>query len=211
MKILVTGFEPFGMEKINPSYEVVKRLDSRILDSDIIKLQVPTVFYKSINTVIKTIKEETPDVILMIGQAGGRYNITVERIGININDARIQDNEGNKPMDEVIDNEGLPAYFSSIPVRKIVEELIKNNIPASISNSAGTYVCNHLLYGILDYIYKNKLGIKAGFIHIPFLPEQILNRADVPSMSLEMMIKAIDTAISVCVDQATGYNKKTGS
>lgn len=211
MKILVTGFEPFGMEKINPSYEVVKRLDSRILDSDIIKLQVPTVFYKSINTVIKTIKEETPDVILMIGQAGGRYNITVERIGININDARIQDNEGNKPMDEVIDNEGLPAYFSSIPVRKIVEELIKNNIPASISNSAGTYVCNHLLYGILDYIYKNKLGIKAGFIHIPFLPEQILNRADVPSMSLEMMIKAIDTAISICVDQATGYNKKTGS
>lgn len=211
MKILVTGFEPFGMEKINPSYEVVKRLDSRILDSDIIKLQVPTVFYKSINTVIKTIKEETPDVILMIGQAGGRYNITVERIGINISDARIQDNEGNKPMDEIIDNEGLPAYFSSIPVRKIVEELIKNNIPASISNSAGTYVCNHLLYGILDYIYKNKLGIKAGFIHIPFLPEQILNRADIPSMSLEMMIKAIDTAISVCVDQAAGYNKKTGS
>lgn len=195
MKVLVTGFEPFGGEKINPSYEVVKQLDDKISDADIIKLQVPVVFYKSVNTVIKKIHEEAPDIILMIGQAGGRYNISVERIAININDARIEDNEGNRPVDEAIDKDGLPAYFSSIPVRKIVERMIENNIPAAISNSAGTYVCNHLLYGILDYIWKNKLDTRAGFIHVPYMPEQILNRSNTPSMSADIMVKAIDLAI----------------
>lgn len=195
MKILVTGFEPFGGEKINPSYEVVKRLDDKIINVHIIKLKVPVAFNRSVDTVIRKIEEENPDVVLMIGQAGGIYNITVERLGININDARIADNEGNKPVDEVIDKDGLPAYFSTIPVRKIVEGMLENNIPAQISNSAGTYVCNHLLYGILDYICKNKIDIKAGFIHIPFLPEQTLNRSDAPSMSMDIMLKAIEIAI----------------
>jgi len=197
MKILVTAFDPFGGENINPSYEVLKNLKDNIEGAEIIKIQVPTVFYLSVEKVIEKIKEVKPDAVLSIGQAGGRYDITVERIAINIDDARIPDNIGQQPIDTPIDPEGAPAYFATIPIKEIVEEIKKENIPASISNTAGTYVCNHLMYGILNYVHKNGLNIKAGFIHIPYLPVQVLNKPYTPSMSLGDMVKAIETAIKV--------------
>jgi pyroglutamyl-peptidase len=200
-KILVTGFDTFGGEKVNPASEILKNLKDKIGETRVIKLEVPTVFGKSINAVVKKIDDIKPDFVLCIGQAGGRYKITVERVAINIDDASIPDNAKNLPIDQLIDNKGETAYFTTIPVKAIVEAIKKENIPAEISNSAGTYVCNHLLYGVLNHIHKNNLKIKAGFIHIPFLPEQVLKKPNTPYMTLEMMIRGIETAIKVIVSE----------
>ncbi|WP_416175472.1 pyroglutamyl-peptidase I [Clostridium sp.] len=201
MKILVTGFDPFGNEKINPAFETINRLNDLIDGAQIIKLQVPTVFNKSIKVVTEKIAEEKPDVVLCLGQASGRYTVTVERVAINIDDARIPDNENNQPVDSLIDPDGEPAYFSTIPIKKIVNDMKMNKIPAEVSNTAGTFVCNHLLYGVLSYIRKNKLNTKAGFIHIPLLPEQVVDKPNTPSMNLTMLVDAINVAIKTIVKE----------
>jgi pyroglutamyl-peptidase len=176
---------------------VVKRVKENIAGAEIIKIQVPTAFNKSIEESVKKIEEINPDYVLNIGQAGGRSGISVERIGINISDARIPDNLNQQPVDLKIDEKGENAYFSTLPIKAIVEEIRNKNIPAVVSDSAGTYVCNHLLYGILNHIYKNNLNIKAGFIHIPYLFEQVINKPNTPAMDLETMVVAIETAIEV--------------
>lgn len=206
MKILVTGFDPFGEDKINPAIESVKKLPDEIKGVEIIKLEIPTVYMKSLEKIDEAIKEYNPDVILSIGQAGGRPDITVERVGINVDDYRIKDNEGNQPIDTKIYDDGENAYFSNLPIKAIVENIRKNNIPASISNTAGTFVCNHVLYGVqylLDKKYPNK---KSGFIHIPFLPEQVINRPNTPSMSISTIVKALTLALEAIIEN--GSDKK---
>lgn len=206
MKILVTGFDPFGEDKINPAIESVKKLPDEIKGVKIIKLEIPTVYMKSLEKIDEAIKEYNPDVILSIGQAGGRPDITVERVGINVDDYRIKDNEGNQPIDTKIYDDGENAYFSNLPIKAIVENIRKNNIPASISNTAGTFVCNHVLYGVqylLDKKYSNK---KSGFIHIPFLPEQVTNRPNTPSMSISTIVKALTLALEAIIEN--GSDKK---
>lgn len=195
MKILITGFEPFGGESLNPSYEAVKLIENKFNGSDIIKLEVPTAFYKSTQVVISKINEVKPDAVIMIGQAGGRADITVERVAINIDDASIKDNMGQKPVDSVIDKEGLNAYFATLPIKEVVEKIKNAGIPASISNSAGTYVCNHLMYSVLNYIYKSNLNIKAGFIHVPYTTAQVIAKPQSASMSMENIKTAIESAI----------------
>lgn len=200
MKILVTGFDPFGEDKINPAIESVKKLPDEIKGVEIIKLEIPTVYMKSLKKIDEAIKEYNPDVILSIGQAGGRPDITVERVGINVDDYRIKDNEGNQPIDTKIYDDGENAYFSNLPIKAIVENIRKNNIPASISNTAGTFVCNHVLYGVqylLDKKYPNK---KSGFIHIPFLPEQVISRPNTPSMSISTIVKALTLALEAIIE-----------
>ena len=135
--------------------------------------------------------------MLSIGQAGGRAEITPERIAINIDDARIPDNEGNQPVDRPIVPDGENAYFSNLPIKTMMEAIKKEGIPASVSNSAGTYVCNHLMYSVLYYIKKNALPIKAGFIHVPYIPEQTVNKKDKPSMSLAEIVRGLEAAIRV--------------
>ena len=201
MKILVTGFEPFGGETINPAYEVVKRLKDNIGGAEVIKLEVPTAFNKSIETAVEKMKQINPDFVLNIGQAGGRYDISVERVAINISDARIPDNLNQQPVDVKIDEKGENAYFASIPIKDIAEAIKAKNIPASVSDSAGTYVCNHLMYGVLNYINQNNLNTKAGFIHIPYLLQQVINKQHTPAMDLYTMVTAIETAIEVIVAQ----------
>lgn len=206
MKILVTGFDPFGEDKINPAIESVKKLPDEIKGVKIIKLEIPTVYMKSLKKIDEAIKEYNPDVILSIGQAGGRPDITVERVGINVDDYRIKDNEGNQPIDTKIYDDGENAYFSNLPIKAIVENIRKNNIPASISNTAGTFVCNHVLYGVqylLDKKYPNK---KSGFIHIPFLPEQVISRPNTPSMSISTIVKALTLALEAIIEN--GSDKK---
>lgn len=206
MKILVTGFDPFGEDKINPAIESVKKLPDEIKGVKIIKLEIPTVYMKSLEKIDEAIKEYNPDVILSIGQAGGRPDITVERVGINVDDYRIKDNEGNQPIDTKIYDDGENAYFSNLPIKAIVENIRKNNIPASISNTAGTFVCNHILYGVqylLDKKYPNK---KSGFIHIPFLPEQVISRPNTPSMSISTIVKALTLALEAIIEN--GSDKK---
>lgn len=194
MKILLTAFDPFADEKINPTLEVLKKIEDNILNVQLIKLELPTVFGKSSKILEEKIKEVKPDVILSLGQAGGRSKITVERIAINIDDANIKDNEGNKPIDQKIRNDGENAYFSTLPIKAIVEEIKKAAIPAEISNTAGTFVCNHIMYEDL-YLAAKYGNIKAGFIHIPFLPEQVIDKKDMPSMNIGDIKKALEIAI----------------
>lgn len=201
MKILVTGFDPFGGEPTNPAIESVKRIDDNIEGAEIIKLEIPTVFHKAADVVEEKIKEIKPDVVLSIGQAGGRYGITVERVAINEDDARIEDNEGNQPIDVKIREDGAPAYFATLPIKAMVEEIKKENIPASVSNSAGTFVCNHIMYQDL-YLAEKYGNIKAGFIHVPFLTEQVVDKKDTASMSLEDIVRGLNAAIRAIVKYA---------
>lgn len=194
MKVLVTGFEPFGGETINPSWEAVKELPDKIENAEIIKHQLPVTFKGVKEKLPKIIEDVRPDVVVLTGQAGGRVNITVERVAINVMDARMEDNEGYKPEDEPIFENAPAAYFATIPVKRIVNALRENKIPAMVSNSAGTYVCNTAMYTALHHIAIKGLDTKAGFIHVPYIPEQVLEKPQ-PSMSIEMIRKAIEIAI----------------
>lgn len=195
MRVLITGFTPFGEEKINPSWEAVKRLKDNYGDIKVFKSEIPTIFNKAIYSLQEEIERYNPDVVICTGQAGGRAGITPERVAINVNDARIPDNDGNSPIDEEIFDDGENAYFSSLPIKAIVKELKDKNIPASISNSAGTFVCNNLMYGLLYYIEKKYRNIRGGFIHIPFIHEQVIDRPGMASFNLSTIIKAFEVII----------------
>ena len=199
MKILVTGFDPFGGEPINPAIESVKRLPDNIAGAEIIKLEIPTVRKKSLEKIEKAINEHNPDVILSIGQAGGRFDISIERVGINLDDFRIPDNEGNQIIDEPVFPDGENSYFVKLPVKSMVQNVQKNNIPASVSYTAGTFVCNHVLYGVMYLIEKKYKGKKSGFIHIPFLPQQVVDKRNMPSMELNTIVKGLTAAIEAIV------------
>ncbi len=200
MKILVTGFDPFGGESVNPAYEAVKRLDDNIAGAEIVKVEIPTVFGKSINKLDEAIERENPDIVICVGQAGGRFDITVERVAINISDASIEDNEGNMPIDEPIFEDGEAAYFSQLPIKAMVQKIREGGTPASVSNTAGTYVCNHIMYGLHYLIDKKYPNIKGGFIHVPFLPEQVIDKRATPSMNLNDIVKALTLAIEAVLE-----------
>ncbi|MCL2834426.1 MAG: pyroglutamyl-peptidase I [Treponema sp.] len=195
MKLLLTAFDPFGGEKVNPALEAVKLIPERIGTVNIVKLKVPTVFRKSIDNTVKAIKKEKPDVVLCIGQAGGRFEITPERVAINVDDARIKDNEGNQPVGPIYED-GENAYFSSLPIKAIVQKIRKAGLPSSVSNSAGTFVCNHLMYGVLYHIAKSFPSVRGGFIHVPFIPAQVADRpAPAPCLSMTDIARGIEEAI----------------
>ena len=198
MKVLVTGFEPFGGEKINPSWEAVNDLPDEINGAVLIKRRLPVTFRGVRKILPKLLVEEKPDVVIMTGQAGGRPNITVERVAINVMDSRMADNEGYKPEDEPV-FEGAPvAYFSTLPIKAIVKALREEGIPASVSNSAGTYVCNTAMFTTLHTIEVEGMESQAGFIHVPFSHEQVLDKPR-PSMALETIKRAIEVAIRTSI------------
>ena len=199
MKILLTGFDPFGGEKINPAQEAVNMVSDNINGAEVIKLIIPTVYEKSLKVIEEAIIKHKPDVVISIGQAGGRFDITPERVAININDFRIKDNEGNQPIDEAIREDGEAAYFSNLPVKAIVKHLNENGIPSTLSNTAGTFVCNHVMYGILYMIDKKYPNIKGGFVHIPYITSQILDKKNVPFMSLNEIVKGIELILEACI------------
>ena len=195
MKLLLTAFDPFGGEKINPAYEAVKLLPDEISGAKIIKKEIPTVFQKGPEAVYEEIQSSKPDYVLCIGQAGGRSQVTPEWVGINFRNARIADNEGNQPLSGPIFEDGENAYFSSLPIKAMVAEIRKADIPASVSNSAGTFVCNHLMYGVLYTIAKKYPSMCGGFMHVPFITSQVVNRpTNTPSLSLDTIVKGIEAA-----------------
>lgn len=200
MKILVTGFDPFGGETINPAIETVNRLPDVIAGAEILKLEVPTVCHKSLQVIDEAIKKYDPDVILSIGQAGGRPDITVERVGINVDDCRIPDNEGNQKIDEPVYPDGPAAYFVTIPIKAMVQKIQSKGIPASISNTAGTFVCNHVTYGVCHLVATKYPGKRSGFIHIPYLPQQVTNKSNMPSMSQDFLVEGITAAIEAIAE-----------
>lgn len=196
MKIIVTGFDPFGGETINPSIECVKALPE-IEGVELIRLELPTVFKESAKRLNEVINDVKPDAVLSVGQAGGRPGITMERIAINVDDARIPDNISQQPIDETIQTEGEAAYFTTLPIKRIVKAIREAGISAEVSNSAGTFVCNHIMYQSLFAATKADKPFKAGFMHIPFIPEQT---TDKPSLPLEESTRALQIAIETIRD-----------
>ena len=200
MKILVTAFDPFGEDKINPATEAVKTLPDQIAGAEVIKLEIPTVFVKSAEVVSQAIADHQPDYVVNVGQAGGRYALTPERVAINWDDARIADNEGKQPIDQPIQADGPAAYFSSLPIKAMVAAIKEAQLPAEVSNTAGTFVCNHIMYQTLYLIDKTYPEVKgAGFIHLPHLPEHVVDRPNTPSMGLTDISRGLEAAISAIV------------
>lgn len=194
-KVLITGFEPFGGEKINPTVEIINQLPKKILDYEVVTKILPTVFEKSKKELEQVIDFHEPEILISLGQAGGRSSVTVEKVAINLNDARIQDNEGQKPHDTPVVVEGPDAFFSTLPVKSIVKAIQEKGIPASVSYSAGTYVCNHVMYAGLYKSQSSMFLKKAGFIHIPYVLEQCVDKSNMPSMSYDTLVLAIITSI----------------
>lgn len=203
MKVLITGFDPFGGESINPALEAVKKLPDNIAGSEIIKIEIPTVFRKSLEKIEENIIKHNPDIVISIGQAGGRFGITPERIAINIDDARIPDNESKQPIDLPIFEDGENAYFTTLPIKAMVEEMKKGEIPCSVSNSAGTFVCNHVMYGILYLIDKKYPNIRGGFIHVPYIPSQVTTKPNMPSMSIDDISKGLELSIKAIIENSS--------
>ena len=200
MKVLITGFDPFGGESINPAWEAVKVIKDEIAGAEIVKMQIPTVVGKSIAKIHDKMVEINPDIVIAVGQAGGRFGVTPERVAINVTDARIPDNEGNQPIDEPIFADGDAAYFSNLPVKAMVQEIKNAGYPTSLSNTAGTYICNHVMYGILYYIQKEFPNVRGGFIHVPFAASQVVNKPNTPSMAIADITAAIEAAIKAAVE-----------
>jgi pyroglutamyl-peptidase len=196
-RVLITGFDPFDGETINPSFEAILTMKS-FKNIEVHKLCVPTEFYHSSKIVIDAIHQLKPDYVIMVGQAGNSKTLLIERVAINIDDAKIPDNRNVQPIDHPISVFGPNAYFSTLPIKFLKESLNLHNVPAEISNSAGTYVCNHLMYSVLHEISQRNLNIKAGFIHVPFVESQIELRPnshflpiDVITLGLEVMIDTL--------------------
>lgn len=209
MRILVTGFDPFGDQPINPSWLAVNGLPSEINGATIDVLQIPTAFHRSMDQIEEKLESGDYDVVLAVGQAGGRAAITPERVGINIDDASIPDNLGNQPIDATIYEDGERAYFSNLPLKRMVEAVRQMDIPANLSNSAGTYVCNHVLYN-LGYLQDKKYpNLKFGFIHVPFIHDQVPDNK-YPSLSLHELVIALKAMIQVITEHETDIKSKLG-
>ena len=200
MRILVTCFDAFGAERWNPAETAVAQLPDMISGAEIIKQTLPTVFFDSLDAVRRKIEEEDPDVVLSVGQAGGRAAITVERIAVNLMDTVSPDNRGNTPVDLPIREDGPNALFATVPVKAMVDAMQEAGVPAEVSNTAGLFVCNQLMYGVLDTLTERE-GTKAGFIHIPYDPQQVIGRSGVPSMSTKTVVEGLQAALACIVQE----------
>lgn len=195
-KVLITAFEPFDGERINPSWEAVSRLHNRLIGgAEIVAKRLPCAFGTSLEVLYATIDAVKPDLVIAVGQAGGRADMSIERVAINVDDARIPDNAGAQPIDEPVMIGSPAALFSTLPIKALVAGIREAGIPASVSQTAGTFVCNHVMYGLLHYLRRRKA--RGGFIHIPYLPEQAINHPGAPSMALATVILALEMAVSI--------------
>jgi pyroglutamyl-peptidase len=197
MTILVTGFEPFGGEAFNPSWEAIRRLNGNTSDAHIERLLVPTTYADSIGTVTEAIDRLHPAAVVMVGQAGGRAELSIERVAVNCDDAQAPDNAGVLREDVSIVAQGPAAYLATLPVKQIVAGLRSAGFPAVTSNTAGLFVCNHLFYGVMNHIVTHNLETRAGFVHVPFLPEQAVGKPGTPSMSLATIVAGLDCVVAI--------------
>ena len=194
MKVLLTGFDPFGGETVNPAWEAVSRVQPP-QGMELRKIQVPTLFAGALEPVEEAMECFRPDVVLCVGQAGGRTAVTPERIGINLMDATIADNSGFIPQNQPIVEGGPDGLFATVDVKAMAQAIRQAGIPSQVSNSAGTFVCNRLLYGVLLLCKEKYPGTRAGFVHVPFLPRQTADRPGYASMSLPDMVTALEAAL----------------
>lgn len=211
--VLLTGFEPFGGEACNPSWEAVRALADTLL-SDGSRIQVallPCVFGQALSVLEAQIQSCAPQLVVCVGQAGGRSEFSIERVAINLDDARIPDNLGAQPIDVAVKSEGPAAYFSTLPVKAIVAALRTHGIPATLSHTAGTFVCNHVFYGLMHLAARNSAIQRAGFVHIPYLPSQAALHAGAPSMALAMMVTALELLLETTLTVENDLRESGGS
>ncbi|MDU0292433.1 pyroglutamyl-peptidase I [Saccharothrix longispora] len=206
MEVLLTGFEPFGGERTNPSWEAVKAVEPT--GYTLTTLELPCVFHESIEVLKDALDERHYDLVIATGQAGGRPDVTPERTAVNLDDARIPDNRGNRPVDEPVLPEGPTAYFSTLPVKAAVAALTAEGIPASVSHTAGTFVCNHVFYGLMHLTATAHPGTRAGFVHVPFSPDQT---EDAPSLPVGTTAKALDLIIRTALTTRTDLRTTAGT
>lgn len=203
MKILITGFEPFGGETENPSWEAARLLHGmRVGECDLVSVQLPCVFSKSLEALENALKLHQPQMVIALGQADGRSDVSIERVAINVCDARIPDNEGAQPVDVAVVQGGPAAYFSTLPIKKMVTTLKSNGYPASVSQTAGTFVCNQVFYGLQHALKDQKVA--SGFIHVPLLPSQAAKRAGttLSSMSSTTLRDALLCLVPILANHA---------
>lgn len=200
--VLVTGFEPFAGEPTNPSWEICRMLPGTIAGLRVETLRVPCEFGRAIEVVGKVIERHRPSLVVCLGQAGGRSHLSVERVAINVDDARAPDNAGARPVDEAIAAGGPPAYFSTLPIKAMTAAMRRAGVPTEVSNSAGTYVCNHLMYGVLHFLARSGLDARAGFVHVPYAESQVIDKAGIAAMSLATMAKGVEAGIAAAAAHA---------
>lgn len=197
--VLLTGFAPFGGENSNPSWEAVQRLAGKsVLGHRIVARCLPTAFGSSLEALREAIRDTEPALVLCVGQAGGRAQLSLERIAINIDDARIPDNDGARPIDEPVIAGGPAAYFSDLPIKAMLAALREAGIPAEVSQTAGTYVCNHVFYGLMHALRRHP-GVRGGFVHIPYSPAQAAQHAGAPSLPVETVAEGLRIALRVAL------------
>ncbi|MWL85896.1 MULTISPECIES: pyroglutamyl-peptidase I [unclassified Cupriavidus] len=209
--VLLTGFEPFEQEPINPSWEAVRALDgAHIGDAVVVARQLPCVFGKAIDAMDALVTSLRPDVVIAVGQAGGRTELSIERVAINVDDARVADNVGAQPIDVTIAADGPAAYFASLPIKAIVRDLRAAGVPAMVSQTAGTFVCNHVFYGLMHALAKASSVARGGFIHIPYLPEQAARHPGAPSLALETLIAGLRVAVATTLSTKDDIREQGG-
>lgn len=209
--VLLTGFEPFNGADVNPSWEAARALDGWSGPGfQVVARELPCVFGRANLALFDAIDALQPDIVIALGQAGGRNEISVERVAINVDDASMPDNAGQQPLDATIADGGPAAYFSTLPIKAIVRALRLRGFPAGVSQTAGTFVCNHVFYGLMQHAQGRQL--KGGFIHVPFLPEQAAGRAEpTPSMALNDIIDGLRIAVEVAVGVETDVAEVGGA
>ena len=201
MKALVTGFDPFGGEAVNPALEALARLKPSLGSLAVATQPIPTVFGRALDVLGEALDETRPDIVLAVGQAGGRAALSLERIAINVDDARIADNAGNQPIDRPVVPGGPAAYFTSLPIKAAVVALRNAGLPAIVSNTAGTFVCNHLFYGLMHEVARRGGGMRGGFLHIPYLPQQAQRHQGAPSMAIEHIVQGIEIILATAASR----------
>lgn len=206
MKVLVTGFEPFGGERVNPSQEAMRRLPATLGGLRIATQLLPAAYAPSLGLLYEAIAREDPDIVLCTGEAGSRFDLTPERVAINVQDARILDNAGDQPIDTPVVAGGPAAYFTTLPIKAAVHALREAGLPASVSNSAGTFVCNHVFYGLMHFAATRQARFRGGFMHLPYLPEQAAHHPKAPSMAVDCIARGIE--IVLAVSARTGVDMK---
>lgn len=211
--ILLTGFEPFAGHMLNSSWEVARALAGQRIGHEhvVVSELLPCAFDDSLQQLRQLISLHQPEIVVALGQAGGRTAFSLERVAINLKDAAIPDNAGQQPVDQPILEDGPSAYFSSLPIKAIVARLREHGIPAELSQSAGTYVCNSVFYGLMHAVNKLQYPVKAGFVHIPYLPEQATTKSGVPSMAEPIIVEGLRLALSVTLSAKQGLKLSGGT
>jgi len=209
--VLLTGFQPFGGEQVNPSWQAVSALHgARIAGHRVMARELPVAFGASLKALRAALRETRPALVICVGQAGGRAQLSLERVAINVDDARIPDNTGQQPVDVPVVAEGPAAYFSTLPIKAMREALRGAGFPAEVSQTAGTYVCNHVFYGLMHAL-RARRGVRAGFIHIPYSPDQASGHPGAPSLAVETVTDALRVAVQVALKTSVDARVTAGA